>query len=1187
AEGCAQTWETRALDRQGRYRWARVSCQPRFEQGRFAGISGVLSDVSERRRTEEELARYASLLRATLESTADGILVVDTAGRITSRNQRFLDLWRISPGLADPETDDALLGSVLDQLKDPEAFLARVKDVYADPSAESFDVLEFRDGRVLERYSLPQRMEGVVVGRVWSFRDVTERRDAEKRAAAGLRQQAVLAHLGHLALTGVEWPVLMHEAARQAALALEVEWCHVLEPLADGTTLQLCAPEQSLPPGQPFTFEGAPKGCVCERVLLTTKPLIVDDIKTEKCFTLPPWLHGRSLRSAMVVPIPISGGPCGVLACFSDVAGRFTEDDVHFSQGIANLLAEVAERERAVAALRESNDYVENLLDHANAPVMVWDSQCRITRFNKELEVLSGRSAGEVLGMSPQVLFPARLADGAMALIRETLTGQRWEAVEIPIQHRDGYVRTVLWNAATLFAGDGTTPVATIAQGRDMTDHARAEKEIEARNRELEILYGVAGGLAAARSGKELYACIVRKLKEITGGTSASLGIYDPAQRYIRVKDEVADDGVVSDLIRALGGKRLAETPFPVSDDQRGELLRNPISYRSSLSEVTFGVVPMLVGKIAQKAQRIDRFLGIAYILGGELFGTSVVAFRAGVPDPSPALVKSFAEMVAESLRRVRAEEELRQSQLRLSGIIDSAMDAIITVDETETILVFNAGAEQAFGCPAAEAIGTSLERFIPERFHAVHHGHIERFGRTSDTLRTAGRSTSICGRRASGEEFPIEASISQTEVTGHRLFTIILRDVTEQVRGAQARAQLEGRLRVAQKMDALGTLAGGIAHDFNNILGTIIGNVELARQDVGSAHPAVTSLEEIRKASGRAKDLVQRILVFGRQQAQPQTVIALHPVVDEAVALLRATLPAGVELVTRFDTETPAVLADPTQIHQALMNLCTNAWHALGGSNGRIEIDADGITLDAQAARCEVNLRPGRFARLRVTDNGCGMDAATIEHIFEPFFTTKAVGQGTGLGLSVLHGIVEAHGGAITVTSELGRGTVFSLYFPAAQAPQESVAPQVGAAAALPEASGQHVLFLDDEESLVFLVTRLLTRLGYRVSGYTHVPSALAAVRADPADFDLVVTDLNMPGMSGLEVAREMARLRPQLPVVLASGYITDELRTQAQQAGVRRLIYKPNTVEELCEAVQHLAGEPQPRSLRGDATA
>jgi PAS domain S-box-containing protein len=404
----------------------------------------------------------------------------------------------------------------------------------------------------------------------------------------------------------------------------------------------------------------------------------------------------------------------------------------------------------------------------------------------------------------------------------------------------------------------------------------------------------------------------------------------------------------------------------------------------------------------------------------------------------------------------------------------------------------------------------------------------------------------------------------------------VTLTDISERVRSEEIRARLEEQVNLGQKLESLGTLASGIAHDFNNLLGTIIGNTELATHDVGPNHAAMVSLIEIRKASDRAKDLVQRILTFGRERQQPRSVIPLRSVVEEALSLLRGTLPAGVEIAADFDAVVPTVQADASQIHQVLINLCTNAWHAMDGNAGHIDIRLEGVTLDADAARADANLRPGHYARLSVIDSGKGMDTATMQRVFDPFFTTKPAGQGTGLGLSIVHGIMKAHGGAVTVTSEPGRGATFSLYFPAVEAAEASAATESPAATPRPAGNGRHVLYLDDEEQLVFLVTRMLERLGYVVSGYTRAEEALAAVRADPSQFDLVVTDLNMPGMSGLDVAREVSRLRPDLPVVLASGYVTDELRAQALAAGVRQVIYKPNTVEELCDAVDRFASEP-----------
>jgi PAS domain S-box-containing protein len=398
----------------------------------------------------------------------------------------------------------------------------------------------------------------------------------------------------------------------------------------------------------------------------------------------------------------------------------------------------------------------------------------------------------------------------------------------------------------------------------------------------------------------------------------------------------------------------------------------------------------------------------------------------------------------------------------------------------------------------------------------------------------------------------------------------IFSEDLSELKRGEEARAQLEASLRESQKMEALGTLAGGIAHDFNNMLAIITGNAELVRQDVGAGHRALESLEEIGKASRRAKDLVQQILAFGRRQVFELKPTSLSMVVLESARLLRAGLPANVSLEVDCKTDTPAVLADATQVSQILINLCSNAAQAVRGQErpGTIAIRLEGYT----RAESSGALRPERYACLTVRDNGAGMDEASRLHIFEPFFTTRPVGEGTGLGLAVVYSIVEAHQGSIEVESRPGEGSVFRVYFPAIEAPAQAGAlAEVAPEAAPLEGKGAHILYVDDEEVLVYLIKRLLERQGYRVSGFTDPEEALAAVRANPGGFDLVVTDYNMPHLSGLDVAQALKEMRPDLPVLLASGYITEELRAKAPAAGIRKLIYKPNTVDELCAAVAH----------------
>jgi PAS domain S-box-containing protein len=409
-----------------------------------------------------------------------------------------------------------------------------------------------------------------------------------------------------------------------------------------------------------------------------------------------------------------------------------------------------------------------------------------------------------------------------------------------------------------------------------------------------------------------------------------------------------------------------------------------------------------------------------------------------------------------------------------------------------------------------------------------------------------------------------------------------LLGQAIQRVSADAARLAIEAQLLQSQKMDALGRLAGGIAHDFNNLLSAILGNAQLAREDVGPTHASVVSLEQIENAGRRAKELVQRILTFSRQQTPHRELLSLQPVVDEVARLLRATIPAGVEVQVVVEPETPMVMADSAQIHQTLLNLGTNAWQAIGGLGGRIELVLQTCEADAELLHVHPSLLPGRYVRITVRDTGIGIDAELQKRIFDPFFTTKPLGEGTGLGLSVVLGIMQSHGGAVTVASEPSRGASFSLYFPAANLRDSTI----GEDTAEPNKSGgqgERILYIDDEEPLVFLATRLLERAGYLVAGYTKPDEAVAAFKTDPAAFSLIITDLSMPGMSGMEVARQILSVRADAVVVLASGYLRQADVDAALALGIREVVLKPNTVDELAPIVKRLlrgGGESEVRA-------
>jgi PAS domain S-box-containing protein len=383
----------------------------------------------------------------------------------------------------------------------------------------------------------------------------------------------------------------------------------------------------------------------------------------------------------------------------------------------------------------------------------------------------------------------------------------------------------------------------------------------------------------------------------------------------------------------------------------------------------------------------------------------------------------------------------------------------------------------------------------------------------------------------------------------------------------------LETQLRQAQKLEAIGTLAGGIAHDFNNILAAMFGYTYLLEQDMADNAEARENLAEILKAANRAKDLVQQILTFSRQREQKRQVVVLPIIIKEVMKFLRASLPSNIRIELNLSPDAPPILADPTQIHQVTMNLATNALHAMENRAGTLTVRLDSFVPDESFLCAHPKFQSIPHARLTLVDTGQGMDAKTLERIFEPFFTTKPVGKGTGLGLSVVLGIVQSHQGHITVESHVGQGTTFCLYFPAQL--QNEVAPEISNGHVV-HGQGQNILILDDEPALTNMFKRQLQRLNYRVITTNNAREAIQIVRECPAQFDLVITDLTMPEIDGLEVGRQLHRLRPDLPIMLASGFHSIPNDDTLREAGIREVLEKPVVLTVLADLVQRTLAKP-----------
>ena len=550
------------------------------------------------------------------------------------------------------------------------------------------------------------------------------------------------------------------------------------------------------------------------------------------------------------------------------------------------------------------------------------------------------------------------------------------------------------------------------------------------------------------------------------------------------------------------------------------------------------------------------RYAGQQILLNHRGEQVPVVISAANIQEVS-GTVSGIVLVVHDQTEQRHAQRELLQARTFAENIVATIRLPLLVLDGEMRPVWANQAFYTHFGGKPNDTLGRSLYELgngawncaaLGERLREVvtASAQLDDFESTHDfehigrrTLRSNARR--ICAR-------------SDFEV----LTLLAIEDVTD-------RRKLEEQLLQGQKLRAIGQLAGGVAHDFNNILAAVLGNVELTLAEAGLSAVAQHSLLEIRQAALRGKNLVQQVLAFTHQEPQQLKAIALGPLIQETAAWLRARFPANIELRVVMDAAAPVVTGDPTQLHQVLINLCTNACHALEGSAGSIGIELESAMLGAGAVG---SLPAGSYARVSVRDTGKGMDRATMERIFEPFFTTKGPDKGTGLGLAVVHGIVRSHGGSILVASEPSRGTTFTIHLPAAQSKAETVPTHRG----LYRGTGQRILYLDDDHVLVDLAQRMLDRLGYRVVGFTDSSEALQAVRASPDEFDLVITDMNMPGKTGLNVAREMMSVRPTLPIVLSSGHVTDELVSQAKAAGVSEVLYKPNTVAEYAEAIQRL---------------
>jgi len=868
------------------------------------------------------------------------------------------------------------------------------------------------------------------------------------------------------------------------------------------------------------------------------------------------------------VPLISRNQVIGVLHLRSKKSKAYTDRDLRLAERIGNQIAGAIanaqfflERKRAEEALRKSEERFRDLYDSAPVGYHEYDTEGRITNVNRtDLEML-GYSQEEMIG---QYIWKFNVGEDIVRQqVLEKLKGLRppGRSLERTYRRKDGTTFPVLIEDRLNKDEQGKiTGIRCTIQ--DITEPKRMEvalRESEAAAKRLaaetEVLAKIGRLISSTLNTDEAYELFAEEVRKVLPFDRLSVNIID------RERNTATSAYVTGVPVRERGPKEsfsLAGSLTAEGIRTREGIIFHPQSedevaerFPSLLPTFRFGLRSMMMVPLISK----DRTIGTLHFMAKQPHAYTQDDLRLGL-----RVGNQIAGVMANWLLFTefqKADTDLRESEEKYRLLVQNDNEAIFII-QNGAIRFSNVRTEALFGYSPRELAA------IPFINH-IHPGDRERIlgrGSQGSAIETFSRPQSFRIMNKSNQEVWVQLKSVGVEWEGKSATLNFASDITEQ-------KKLEVQFLQAQKMEAIGTLAGGIAHDFNNILSGLLGYAELIRLEALPGSNIYKNLEELLKVGARAKDLVKQILTFSRRTFQEKKPIRVEPLVKEAVKLLRSSLPTTIEIRLDLKEDPGIIEADPTQIHQVLLNLCTNSFHAMEETGGLLTIGLSPIHLDSYAAGQHGDLQPGPYVRLTVSDTGMGMAPEILDKIFDPYFTTKEAGKGTGLGLAVLHGIVQNHGGAIKVYSEPAKGTTFHIYFPRVETSAEG--PMPGATEdPLPLGKGEHIFLIDDEPALLEIGKQMLEHLGYQVTVRTSSIEALGLFSSQPSRFHLVITDMTMPHMTGEKLAGEILRIRPGLPIILCTGFSEHVTEAKVKALGIREFLMKPLTLKDLAKAVR-----------------